>query len=93
MTDLVVTITATEFKAKCLSLIDQVHDSGKPVLITKHGRVVASLEPKEDFDQKPWLKQQRPVFASLSCGCARSPRALLELDQRELASFSRKASR
>jgi len=49
-------VTATEFKAKCLSLIDQVHESGQPVLITKHGRVVASLVPKEDSDQKPWLK-------------------------------------
>ena len=56
-------ITATEFQAKCLSLIDQAHDSGKPVLITKHGRVVASLEPKEDFDQKPWLK----LRGSLRC--------------------------
>jgi prevent-host-death family protein len=49
-------INATEFKAKCLSLIDQVHDSGQPVLITKHGRVVASLVPREDAGHKPWLK-------------------------------------
>ena len=49
-------ITANEFKAKCLSLIDQVHDSGEPVLITKHGLVVASLVPEEDVGQKPWLK-------------------------------------
>lgn len=56
-------ITATEFKAKCLSLLDQVHDSGKPVLITKHGRVVASLVPQADFDQKPWLK----LRGSLRC--------------------------
>ena len=54
-------ITATEFKAKCLSLIDQVHDSGKPILITKRGRVVASLVPKEDSDQKPWVKLRGSV--------------------------------
>jgi prevent-host-death family protein len=54
-------ITATEFKAKCLSLIDQVHDSGKPILITKRGRVVASLVPKEDSDQKPWIKLRGSV--------------------------------
>jgi len=34
-------LTATEFKAKCLSLIDQVHAGGEPVVITKHGKVVA----------------------------------------------------
>jgi prevent-host-death family protein len=54
-------ITATEFKAKCLSLIDQVHDSGKPILITKRGRVVASLVPKEDADQKPWVQLRGSV--------------------------------
>lgn len=36
-------LTATEFKAKCLSLIDQVHAGGESVVITKHGRVVARL--------------------------------------------------
>jgi prevent-host-death family protein len=36
-------INATEFKAKCLSLIDQVHEGGEPVVITKHGKVVAKL--------------------------------------------------
>lgn len=36
-------LNATEFKAKCLSLIDQVHAGGEPVVITKHGRVVAKL--------------------------------------------------
>ena len=51
-----VKITATEFKAKCLSLIDQVHELGQPVFITKHGKVVASLVSQEDVDQKPWLK-------------------------------------
>ncbi len=37
-------ITATEFKAKCLDLLDRVarHDIG-PLSITKHGRVVAQL--------------------------------------------------
>jgi len=36
-------LTATEFKAKCLGLIDQVHEGGEPVVITKHGKVVAKL--------------------------------------------------
>ncbi len=36
-------LTATEFKAKCLSLIDEVHKGGEPVIITKRGKVVAKL--------------------------------------------------
>jgi prevent-host-death family protein len=37
------TVSVTEFKAKCLNLIDQVHKDGEPVIITKHGKVVAKL--------------------------------------------------
>ncbi len=48
-------ITATEFKAKCLGLIDEVHDGGEPVTITKHGRVVARLIPEFDETARPWL--------------------------------------
>src|SRR5207245_1299924 len=54
-------ISATEFKAKCLALTDQVHESGKPVLITKRGRVVASLIAQEDLDHKPWLQVRGTV--------------------------------
>jgi prevent-host-death family protein len=34
---------ASEFKAKCLAILDQVERTGEPVLILKHGRVVARL--------------------------------------------------
>ncbi len=40
------TITVTEFKAKCLQLIEQLRRDGNPVLITKHGQVVAKLVPE-----------------------------------------------
>jgi len=49
-------ITATDFKARCLKIIDQVHDTGKPITITKRGRVVAVLQAAGDEDHKPWLK-------------------------------------
>ena len=49
-------VPATEFKAKCLKLIDQVHDTGTPITITKRGKVVATLQPAGDEDEKPWLK-------------------------------------
>lgn len=38
-------ISATEFKAKCLKLIDQVHDTGEPLVITKHGKPVVEVRP------------------------------------------------
>ncbi len=39
------TIAAGEFKAKCLKVIDTVHDSGEPYVITKHGVPFAKLIP------------------------------------------------
>jgi prevent-host-death family protein len=39
------TIKASEFKAKCLKLMDEVAASGEPILITKNGKVVAKLGP------------------------------------------------
>jgi prevent-host-death family protein len=49
-------MTATEFKAKCLAVIDRVHAHGEPVTITKRGRVVAKLVADADTDEKPWLR-------------------------------------
>ena len=39
------TIKASEFKAKCLTLMDEVAESGEPVVITKNGKPVAQLGP------------------------------------------------
>jgi len=50
------TITATELRAKCLALLDEVHDTGNALTITKHGRAVAMLVPDRGDDEKPWLK-------------------------------------
>ncbi len=37
------TISATEFKAKCLGLLDDVQATGTELVITKHGKPVARL--------------------------------------------------
>lgn len=39
------TVKASEFKAKCLALMDEVARTGEPVLVTKRGRPVAELRP------------------------------------------------
>lgn len=40
-------IAATEFKAQCLKLLDEVQSSREALTITKHGRPVARLVPIE----------------------------------------------
>ena len=39
------TIKASEFKAKCLKLMDRVAETGESVVIPKNGRAVARLGP------------------------------------------------
>ena len=39
------TIKASEFKAKCLKIMDEVAESGEEIIITKHGRPVSRLMP------------------------------------------------
>ncbi len=39
------TLGASEFKAKCLRLLDEVAEHGKSIVITKRGRPIAKLLP------------------------------------------------
>jgi prevent-host-death family protein len=39
------TIKASEFKAKCLKIMDEVAATGEPVLITKNGVPITQLIP------------------------------------------------
>ncbi len=41
-------IAAGRFKAQCLSLMDQVRDTRREVIITKRGKAVAKLVPADD---------------------------------------------
>ena len=39
------TITISEFKAKCLGLIEGLAAGGETIIITKHGKAVAKVMP------------------------------------------------
>ena len=47
------TIKATEFKAKCLKLMDEVAESGEEIIITKNGKPVAKLTPYREEPSVP----------------------------------------
>jgi prevent-host-death family protein len=57
-------ISAGQFKAKCLKLMDEVRNRREEVVITKRGKPVARLVP---FDEKP-----TPIY-----GCMKSTVAIL----------------
>lgn len=39
------TMKASEFKAKCLAVMDEVASTGEPVIVTKNGKPVAEVVP------------------------------------------------
>ena len=48
------TIKASEFKAKCLRLMDEVAESGEEIVITKNGQPVSRLLPYREKQRSPF---------------------------------------
>ncbi len=48
------TIKASEFKATCLELMDEVAARQVEIVVTKHGTPVAKLAPVETAPPNPW---------------------------------------
>ena len=48
-------ISAAEFKAKCLKLMDEIARTRKPIVITKRGKPVARIVPAGQLPAKPKL--------------------------------------
>ena len=40
-------IPAAQFKSKCLAVMEQVAESGRPVVVTKHGKSVVQIIPAQ----------------------------------------------
>ena len=45
-------MAAAQFKAQCLAVMDQVSRSGRPVVITKHGKPVVKLVPANEGEDE-----------------------------------------
>ena len=41
-------ITATEFKARCLKIMDEIARTREPIIITKRGKPIAKLMPPDE---------------------------------------------
>jgi prevent-host-death family protein len=48
-------VAISEFKAKCLSLLDQVQKTKKPILITRRGEPVAEVVPPTPIRSNDWI--------------------------------------
>jgi prevent-host-death family protein len=55
------TIKASEFKAKCLKLMDEVAKSGNEIVITKNGRPVSRLIPYRNKPKAPFGRDRDKI--------------------------------
>ncbi len=53
------TVPAGEFKQTCLRLLDEVGESGEPIVITKRGKAVAQLTQVHSKRSDDWLGTMR----------------------------------
>ena len=58
------TIGASEFKVKCLELMDQVAESGGEIVITKNGRPVSRLVPCRQMPNLSFGRHQNKIGIS-----------------------------
>ena len=61
------TIRASEFKAKCLALIDEVARTGERLVITKNGKPIADLVPHRAKKRSPFgvLKAELEIVGDI----------------------------
>jgi len=48
-------VAISEFKAKCLALLDQVEKTKKPIRITRRGKPVAEVVPPTPVRSTDWI--------------------------------------
>jgi prevent-host-death family protein len=65
-------VSATEFKAKCLALLDEVGNEGGTITVTKRGRPMAMVGPVR--------KRHAPSTEGLWMGKVEIPEELLTAD-------------
>ena len=59
-------VAISEFKAKCLSLLEQVQKTKKPILVTRFGKPIAEVVPASpQASSKDWIGSMKGTFEIL----------------------------
>jgi prevent-host-death family protein len=48
-------VAISEFKAKCLSLLDEVQKTKQPILVTRRGKPVAEVSAPSPAKSRDWM--------------------------------------
>jgi len=54
-------IAISEFKAKCLALLDEVEKTKQPIRITRRGRPVADVSPPAPTESRDWIGSMKEM--------------------------------
>jgi prevent-host-death family protein len=55
-------IAISEFKAKCLALLEQVQKTKKPIRITRFGKPVAEVVPASPASPSDWMGSMKDTI-------------------------------
>jgi prevent-host-death family protein len=55
-------IAISEFKAKCLALLDQVQKTKQPILVTRRGKPVAEVSAPKPTENRDWIGSMKDDF-------------------------------
>ncbi len=55
-------ISISEFKAKCLALLERVRRTKQPILVTRFGKPVAEVVPPSPAERETWLGSMADVI-------------------------------
>jgi prevent-host-death family protein len=55
-------VAISQFKAKCLALLQQVQKTRKPIRVTRFGKPVAEIVPPTPAAPKNWLGSMKHTF-------------------------------
>ena len=59
-------VAISEFKAKCLSLLEQVQKTKKPILVTRFGKPIAEVVPASPQPgSRDWIGSMKGTFEIL----------------------------
>ena len=56
-------IAISEFKAKCLALLDRVEKTKTPIRVTRRGKAVAEVFPPSPAEASDWIGSMRKRIA------------------------------
>lgn len=54
-------IAISEFKAKCLAILDEVQKTKQPIRVTRRGKAVAEVNPPSPDDDRSWMGSMKEM--------------------------------